>query len=222
MSAPAPERPVAVFDLDGTLLRGDCSAGFVRRLIFRDWYRVAAVLAFAPVLGTMMFLPIARRNALTALLWLATVGLGPDRFQALLEEFAAGHAAEASQIPVALDRLRAHLGAGDRVVIATGCVEPLAAAVCRLLGLDGVEILAARVRQGRNFVGPARTCGMWSALPTATGRASFGIEKVRRLTPVDGSGRNVEVYPGQRPRRPVGLDQSGGADGGHRSLPKTR
>jgi phosphatidylglycerophosphatase C len=181
MSAPAPERPVAVFDLDGTLLRGDCSAGFVRRLILRDWYRAAAVLACGPPLGAMFVLPVARRYALTALLWIATVGLDPGRFEALLEEFAAGHAAEANQITVTLDRLRAHQEAGDRVVIATGCVEPLAAAVCRLLGLDPVEVLAARLRQGRNFVGPSRACGMWSALPAATGAGSFGIEKVRRL-----------------------------------------
>ena len=182
MSAPAPECQVAVFDLDGTLLRGDCSARFVRELIFRDWYRAAAVLAFAPVLGTMLFLPIARRYALTAVLWLATAGLPPARFQVLVDEFVAGHAAEANQIPVVLDRLRAHLGAGDRVVIATGCVEPLATAVCRVLGLQPVEVLAARLRQGRNFVGPSRACRMWSALPAATGPASYGIEKVRRLT----------------------------------------
>ena|ERR1700729_1895292 len=182
MSAPAPERPVAVFDLDGTLLRGDGSARLVRRLILRDWYRAAPAIAFAPVLAAMFFLPVARRYALTAVLWLATVGLAPDRFQALIDEFAAGHAAQANQIPVVLDRLRAHLGAGDRVVIATGCVEPLATAVCRALGLDPVEVLAARLRQGRNFAWPSRACRMWSALPAATGPGSFGIEKVRRLS----------------------------------------
>ena len=182
MSAPASEHPVAVFDLDGTLLRGDGSARLVRRLIFRDWYRAAAALALAPLLAAMFFLPIARRYALTAIIWLATVGLTADRFQALVDEFAAGHAAQANQIPVVLDRLRAHLGAGDRVVIATGCVEPLATAVCRVLGLHPVEVIGARLSQGRNFVWPSRACGMWSALPAATGPASYGIEKVRRLT----------------------------------------
>jgi len=184
MSAPAPERPVAVFDLDGTLLRGDGSARLVRRLILRDWYRAVAGLAFAPMLGTMLFFPIIRRYALTAVIWLATVGLPPDRFQVLVDEFADGHAAQANQIPVVLDRLRAHLDAGDRVVIATGCVEPLATAVCRVLGLQQVEVIAARLASGRNFVWPSRACGMWSALPVATGPASYGIEKVRRLTEV--------------------------------------
>jgi phosphatidylglycerophosphatase C len=182
MSAPAPERPVAVFDLDGTLLRGDGSARLVRRLIFRDWYRAAPALAFAPVLAAMFFLPIARRYALTAVIWLATVGMAPDRFQAAVDEFAAGHAAQANQIPVVLDRLRAHLGAGDRVVIATGALEPLATAICRALGLRPVEVFGARLCHGRNFVWPSRACGMWSALPAATGPASYGIEKVRRLT----------------------------------------
>jgi phosphatidylglycerophosphatase C len=181
MSAPAPERPVAVFDLDGTLLRGDGSARLVRRLILRDWYRVLAALVFAPLLGTLSFLPFCRRYALTGVFWLATVGLSPARFQDLVDEFAAGHAAQANQISVVLDRMRAHLVAGDRVVIATGCVEPLAAAVCRALGLQPVEIIAARLDQGRNFVGPSRACGMWSALPAATGAGSYGTEKVRRL-----------------------------------------
>jgi phosphatidylglycerophosphatase C len=182
MSAPAPERPVAVFDLDGTLLRGDGSARLVRRLILRDWYRAAPAFVFAPVLATMFFLPVLRRYALTAVIWLATVGMTPERFQAVVDEFATGHAAEANQIAVVLDRLRAHLGAGDRVVIATGCLEPLATAVCRVLGLHPVEVIAARLRQGRNFVWPSRACGMWSALPAATGPASYGVEKVRRLT----------------------------------------
>jgi phosphatidylglycerophosphatase C len=182
MSPPAPERPVAVFDLDGTLLRGDGSARLVRGLILRDWYRAAAALAFAPVLAAMFFLPIARRYALTAVIWLATVGMAPERFRAVVDEFAAGHAAQANQIPVVLDRLRAHLGAGDRVVIATGALEPLATAICRALGLQPVEVFGARLRHGRNFVWPSRACGMWSALPAATGPASYGIEKVRRLT----------------------------------------
>jgi phosphatidylglycerophosphatase C len=177
-----PERDVAVFDLDGTLLRGDTTAEFIRGLILRSPPRGAVALISAPVLGPLFFVPFARRYAITALLWIATVGLPPGRFEALMEEFVVEHTAEGSRILVALDRLQAHLDAGHRVVIATGCADWLATAVCRALGLDTVEVVAARLQQGRRFVRPSRGCSMWNALPAATGAFSYGVEKVRRLT----------------------------------------
>jgi phosphatidylglycerophosphatase C len=178
---PAAGRPVAVFDLDGTLLRGDTTVEFIRGLILRSPYRTAAALAMAPLLGPFFFMPLTRRNAITVLLWIATVGLPPRRIEALVRRFAAAHAAEGNQIKDVLDRLHGHLAAGDRVIVATGCADWLAAAVCRALGLDTVEVVAARLRQGRTFVAPSRDCGMWNALPTSTGVMSFGLEKLRRL-----------------------------------------
>ncbi len=178
---PRAGRPVAVFDLDGTLLRGDTTAEFIRGLILRSPPRAAAALLAAPVLGPFFFAPFARRHAITVLLWIATAGVPPGRIQALAEEFAVRHAAEGNRIPVVLDRLHAHLAAGDRVVIATGCADWLATASCRALGLDTVEVVAARLQRGRNFVWPSRDCGMWNALPTSTGAFSFGLEKLRRL-----------------------------------------
>jgi len=174
-------RPVAVFDLDGTLLRGDTTVEFIKGLILRSPARTAAALLIVPVLGPFFFMPFTRRNAITVLLWIATAGLPPHRIEALLQRFAAAHAAEDNQIRVVLDRLHAHLAAGDRVVIATGCADWLATAACRALGLDTVEVVAARLHQGRTFVRPSRDCGMWNALPTSTGVMSFGLEKLRRL-----------------------------------------
>jgi phosphatidylglycerophosphatase C len=178
---PAAGRPVAVFDLDGTLLRGDTTVEFIRGLILRSPARTAAALLIGPLLAPFFFMPFTRRYAITALLWIATAGLPPGRIAALVEQFAAAHAAEGNRIRVVLDRLHAHLAAGDRVVIATGCADWLATATCRALGLDTVEVVAARLQQGRNFVRPSRDCGMWNALPTSTGAFSFGLEKLRRL-----------------------------------------
>jgi phosphatidylglycerophosphatase C len=180
-AASAARRPVAVFDLDGTLLRGDTTTEFIRSLILRSPARATAALLTAPLFGPLFFLPFARRYAITALLWIATAGLPPGDVEALAEQFAAEHAAEGNRIGVVLDRLHAHLAAGDRVVIATGCADWLATATCRALGLDTVEVVAARLRQGRTFVRPSRECGMWNALPTSTGVMSFGLEKLRRL-----------------------------------------
>ena len=177
----AAARPVAVFDLDGTLLRGDTTVEFIKGLILRSPARTAGALLIVPLLGPFFFVPFARRYAITVLLWIATAGLPPDRIEALVERFAAAHATEANRILVVLDRLRAHLANGDRVVIATGCADWLATAACRALGLDTVEVVAARLHQGRTFVRPSRDCGMWNALPTSTGVMSFGLEKLRRL-----------------------------------------
>jgi phosphatidylglycerophosphatase C len=171
-----------VFDLDGTLLRGDSFARFLIRLLLRRPGQAAATIGSAPALAMMLLLPVARRRAIAGLLWLATVGLPGGGFDALVEEFAAGHAVESNRITVALDRLRAHLDAGDRVVIATGCPVPMAQALCQALGLGPVEIVGARLDPGQGRLRLLRECRMWNALPLATGRYSFGAEKVRRLS----------------------------------------
>lgn len=170
---PGDERPVAVFDLDGTLLRGDSFSRFGRQLVFRGSFRTAATLLLAPLLAPFMLLPPTRRFAAAGFLWLATAGVSAEHFTTLAERFAEGHAGEDSgnRIAAALERLHAHLAAGDRVVIATACAEPLAVAICRELGLSGVEIVAAQVRPGRSGgMRPVRGCR--------------GAQKVHRLRAV--------------------------------------
>ena len=194
-AAPAAGRRVAVFDLDGTLLRGDTTVEFIRGLILRSRARTAAALLTAPLLGPLFFMPFVRRYAITVLLWIATAGLPPGRVEALVDQFAAEHAAEGNQIRGVLDRLHAHLAAGDRVVIATGCADWLATATCRALGLDTVEVVAARLRQGRIFVRPSRECGMWNALPTSTGVMSFGLENCAGWPPPGSPSRWLTPTP---------------------------
>jgi hypothetical protein len=50
-AAPAAGRPVAVFDLDGTLLRGDTTVEFIRGLILRSPARTGAALLIGPLLA---------------------------------------------------------------------------------------------------------------------------------------------------------------------------
>ncbi|WP_147944610.1 MULTISPECIES: haloacid dehalogenase-like hydrolase [Microbispora] len=151
-------RPVVVFDLDDTLVRGDSFGRFLRMLLLRRRLRAAAALTAAVVLVPLFILPPTRRRATAGFVWLATAGVPPERFHALAEEFAVAHTAEPRRIAVALDRLRAHLDTGDRVVVATACADPLATAVCRSLGLDGVEVIAAQLRRGRHAFTPVRGC----------------------------------------------------------------
>jgi phosphatidylglycerophosphatase C len=149
-------RRVAVFDLDDTLVRGDSFGLFLRRLLFRQRWRAAAALAAAPVLWPMLFTPVTRRAAVRCLLWLASAGLSERQFTTLALSFAATHAN--GRIPVAIDRLRQHLEAGDRVVIVTACADPLATAICDRLDLPGIEVIAAKLRPGRTGMRPALGC----------------------------------------------------------------
>lgn len=149
-------RRTAVFDLDGTLVRGDSFALFTRALLVRQRWRAGIALAGAVVLVPMVTLARTRRYGLRALVWLATVGTTEARFTALAEEFAATRADQ--PIPAALDRLRRHLAAGDRVLVATACADPLATAICARLGLSGVEVVAAALRPGRTGMRPYLGC----------------------------------------------------------------
>ncbi|MEV4474546.1 HAD-IB family phosphatase [Nonomuraea sp. NPDC049504] len=164
---PDPYQRVAVFDLDGTLVRGDSFARFLRLLLLRRPIRAVISLLSAIILVPLFLISRTRRRAVAGFLWLATIGVPPHRFEALAEEFALAHAAEPRRIAITLDRLRSHQRAGDRVIIVTGCADPLAGAVCRALGLAGVEVIAARLEHSRRAHRVAEGC--------------LGADKVRRL-----------------------------------------
>ncbi len=99
----------------------------------------------APAWLTLGARRTSRLHAERVVVWAATVGLHPARFQELLRGFAAEHAGPGGgrRIDVALARLHEHRAAGDRVVVATGCAQPLAREVCAALGLGGVEVVAS-------------------------------------------------------------------------------
>jgi phosphatidylglycerophosphatase C len=171
---------VAVFDLDGTLVRGDSLITLIWRLLAHDWWRAGATLLLAPALGPMLFLPHVRRLAITAIFWLATAGVSPAQFDQRVRAFAVGYCHAGNRIEAVLKQLARHAAAGHRVMVVTGCAEPLAAALCTALGVQ-VEIVAARLQLRPACAGLSSSCRMWDALPGATGERSFGAEKVRRL-----------------------------------------
>ena len=167
MSAAQPEdkpgfrRQVVVFDLDGTLVAGDSFGGFLRHLITRHRFRLAAALLTAPVWVPALLVPPTRLSAERYLVWLAAVGMDEDAFVAACQDFAAQHAGpEAGRTAAAaLTRVHEHLVAGDRVVVATGCAAPLAHQLCAVIGLEEVEVVAStlvRHRWGLPRAVPAR------------------------------------------------------------------
>ncbi len=145
VSAPA---PVALFDFDHTLIRHDSFAAFARRLLQRDWWRIAAALGLSPVLAPLV--PLRRTRGIPALtlVWLATLGLDGERLTRKLRQ----HVTHLARDPGALAhreglaRLREHQRAGHRVVIATGALEELARAICEALGLEDLAIVGSSWR----------------------------------------------------------------------------
>ena len=166
-------RETVVFDLDGTLVAGDSFSRFVRTLVMRHpARRVAALLslpAWLPALGVGR----TRLPAERFLVWLSALGMDDDAFAAATRSFAAEHAGSAGGrvAAAALQRLHEHLDRGDRVIVATGCAEPLARELCDVLGLQGVEVVASTVTRRRwkppLAVQPARGEGKLRALRAA-------------------------------------------------------
>lgn len=126
-------QPVAtvVFDFDGTLIHGDCGVDFVRWLLARNPLRWLPALLLTPLLGPAMHVSLLRRHAVSSFLWLATAGLKPTQFDALLVRFVEQYPLR--PIHASVQALREELSRGHRVVIATGAFQPLADALLRRL-----------------------------------------------------------------------------------------
>lgn len=166
-------RQVVVFDLDGTLLAGDSFAAFLRHLMARRVVRLLVAAVTAPAWLPALQLPLTRPGAERCLVWLAAVGMDDDEFTACARDFARQHAGPNSgrAAAAALTRVREHVDAGHRVVVATGCAAPLAQEVCAVLGLSQVEVVASTLTRHRwrlpSRAVPARGHGKLRALHAA-------------------------------------------------------
>lgn len=155
-----PSAAIALFDFDHTLIRRDSFSGFVRELLWRDWWRVTAALGLLPAVGPLWSLPRTRGIPVLTAVWLATFGLDRVRLRRHLE----AHVEAVVRNPDALvhrdglARIRAHQQAGHRVVIATGALEELARAICGALGLEDLEIVGSSLRPWRGGMTALEHC----------------------------------------------------------------
>lgn len=140
-----PRQQCVVFDLDDTLVASDSFARLLTHLLHRSPARLSLMVLTAPVWLLLGARKVSRLHAERVLAWAATVGLHRYRFEAVVRDFAVEHAGEVGgrRIATALQRLKEHQAAGDRVVIATACAEPLARELCRVLGLQDVDLVAS-------------------------------------------------------------------------------
>ena len=158
---PAADAPLVVFDFDHTLYDGDSGSHLFKWLIERNAWRKGLALLIAPVFGPMIaFLP-TRRRGISAFVWVGTLGMRTVAdFNAATGRYVAAHTDAIQQrlLPIALNVLRAHRVAGDRVVIATGAPPELARAMLALVAHEDLPVVGTRVSPKYGAIGAVRHC----------------------------------------------------------------
>ncbi len=155
-----------MFDLDGTLVPGDAFGAF----LLSGWRSSPLRLLGALVLAPLVLLD---RRAELLVVATATVGTTDTALHEQWRELALRHVRDGG-IPEALDRLAAHRAAGDRVVVATACAEPLARLVLGALGLGDVELVATAYEH-RRWRSPRASAIRGEAKVEALRRAGVGL-----------------------------------------------
>ena len=141
---------LAIFDIDGTLVRGSTERRFWRYLFARGRQGPRQILAGAWFL--VRFLPrfgvrIAKKNKAYL------VGLETTDVAALAADFVVHEILPRLYEP-AVQRLHQHLRAGDTVALLSGTLEPIALALAEHLGVRHVRATVCAERDGRYLAQP--------------------------------------------------------------------
>ena len=134
-----------LFDFDGTLVRGDCAAAWLRgQLRSHPLRRLAAGLSFPFLAPGFAWWRSAWLPA-SFYTWLATVGRTQEALVEAREDFLRDCALRRDELLItpAVRRLHAHLEAGDAVVIVTGAEASLARDLWRVLGQPEVPVVGS-------------------------------------------------------------------------------
>ncbi len=159
--APAADAPLVVFDFDHTLYDGDSGSHLFKWLIERDWWRKALALLIAPIAGPMVAWMPTRRRGISAFVWVGTLGMRTlADFNAATDRYVATHteAIRARLLPIALEVLRLHREAGDRVVVATGAPPELARAILAFVAHEDLPVIGTIVGPKFGAIGALRHC----------------------------------------------------------------
>lgn len=150
---------LAIFDVDGTLVRGSSERMFWRYLVARHAQGPRQIAAY--LLFLVRYLPTGGIHTLKknkAYL----CGLERADVDALAEEFVATRLVPRLRDAV-VQRLRQHVLRGDAVVLLTGTIEPIARALARRLGVRYVCATLCSERGGRYLAQPPETHPFGSA-----------------------------------------------------------
>ena len=177
-AAPSPQATV-VFDLDDTLVRGDIGRAFIGSLLRRNPLRMLVALVLAPALLPLLRIWWSRRFAISCFLWIGSVGLRAEKWEALLSALISRY----PLVPVrsAVEALREEISRGHQVVVATGAMRALALGLMARLDLpDSVRLVASDVR---------RFAGGWTVAWQNNGRI-----KLQRLLAEGFAGPYLRAY----------------------------
>jgi phosphatidylglycerophosphatase C len=155
------DAPLVVFDFDHTLYDGDSGAHLFTWMIRRAWWRTALALLIAPACLPMLAWLRTRRSAISAFVWVGTIGLHRRRdLDELIDRYVAGHieVLKSRLLPIALDVLHRHREDGDCVVIATGAPPELARAILSFVAHEDVPVIGTRVGPRLGGVTAKRHC----------------------------------------------------------------
>lgn len=172
-------RTIAVFDLDGTLTRGDTLLPFLRRA--RGSTRTAgAVLVHVPLIVRALLFPGHRQAAKEAVVAHILAGQDIEALARTAESYAEEVVTRRLR-PRMLERVELHRRAGHELVVVSASPALYVAPVGRRLGFDAVLATRLEVGPGRQLTG------------RITGLNCRGPEKVARLREWLGS-RPVVLY----------------------------
>jgi len=141
---------IAIFDLDRTLIRCDSFPTLLNSLLLRNWWRLVGVVLVSPVLLLLWPSAYTRTASLSALLWLATVGMRNEDWATAVSLHARQLASDTMNVVNGdgVRTLKEHQERGDQGVLVTGSWCDLAEALCHALGLEGVKVVGS-TRRGR-------------------------------------------------------------------------
>ncbi|MGH8108921.1 MAG: haloacid dehalogenase-like hydrolase [Arenimonas sp.] len=143
------ETDIVVYDMDGTLFRGDCGGAFIKQRIKANLWRLLLSAVIAPVAFPMLSIPSIRKFGVSAYLWIASVGISEENYKKILADFIAQY--RIRPIEPVLSECRKDIAEGRNVVIATGAGHEMASAFIRHLGIESQVGLVAS--QSSRFLG---------------------------------------------------------------------
>jgi HAD superfamily hydrolase (TIGR01490 family) len=196
---------LAIFDIDGTLVRGSTERRFWRYLFARGRQGPRQVLAYVWFL--LRYLPrygthVAKKNKAYL------VGLTIDEIDKLAAEFVTAEILPQLYEP-AMERLHQHQRHGDAVALLSGTLEPIARALAAHLGVEHVCATVCVERDGRYLALPPErhpfgaeklelAADLAARLGTDLRRTSAYGDSAHDLALLEAVGSPVAVWPDQR------------------------
>jgi phosphatidylglycerophosphatase C len=142
---------VVLFDFDGTLVRGDSIAFYLRNHLFghRAWRRALALLAL-PLIGPSFLWWRSAWIGAGFYVWLGTVGRSEETLRASRDAWLDGGRSARAKLMIepALAAMREHLARGERVIVVTGAETGLSRALWAALDGPEVEFVGSSMRRG--------------------------------------------------------------------------